>query len=180
MYAPPAVVQIPSPFRRLFRLELMVVVTVMTAIAAMLFDRLLYYQEYAEKVAMETTVLEMRSSLNVAKARMMISVSEGGVPRQLTDNPINLLESPPAKYAGEFAGVAPENAGDGIWYYDAEKRQLAYRPNLKRHFVAGSGAGAEARFQLVRELPARGGVVSADTPVWEGYVIARVQPYVWF
>jgi general secretion pathway protein G len=180
MYATPTVKQSPSPFARFFRLELLVRATVIAAIAAMLLDRLLYYQEYAEKVSMDVMVHQMRSGLNYGKAQMMIAVSQGGVPTQLTDNPINLLEAPPANYAGEFAGVAPEGAGEGIWYYDLTTRELAYRPAMRRHFVAGTGCEAEARFAIVRSAAIQLNANAPKPPAWEGYALNRVRPYVWF
>lgn len=180
MYAAPTVEQVPSPFRRLFRLEMLVVVTLIAAFAAMFLDRLLYYQEYAEKTAMELMLHQMRAGLNYGKAQMMIAVSQGGVPPQLSDNPIDLLETLPANYAGEFNGVAPETAGEAVWYYDLNLRQLAYRPAQTRHFVAGANGEREIRFALTRSVFPQDATNSAQRPPWEGYALAKVKPYRWF
>ena len=60
--------------------ELVVVIVIASVLAIILLNRLWYYQEIAEKTAMEMTVMNMRSGLRLRIAELMMrdKMSEAG------------------------------------------------------------------------------------------------------
>lgn len=151
----------------------MVAVAVIAALAAVLLDRLLYLEEQAEKTAMESAVQTIRAGLRYRLAELLGRGDARGIARLAAENPMGWMDRPPAGYRGEFAGRAPA-ADEAQWYYDTERRELAYRPRLTRYLRAPGGDGAEIRFRVVA-LP-RDAV--RETAQWA--VLEPVEPYRWF
>jgi hypothetical protein len=132
----------------------------------------------------ELTITNMRTGLNLRKAEMMMASALGAPAGVLGDNPMVWLPAPTPNYTGEFAGHAPDEAGDGIWYFDRGARELAYRPNLARHFVPGPDGHVEVRVKVEHRRP--GQVATADAAPapnpapWEGVALVLARPYRWF
>ena len=166
------------------RLDKMVSVAILVTLGAVLLDRLLYYEEYTEKTVTELTITNMRTGLNLRKAEMMLASAQGGTTGVLGDNPMVWLPAPTPNYSGEFAGHAPDAAGEGIWYYDQGARELAYRPNLARHFVPGLDGHTEVRVRVERRRVAHAEAVAEgavrNPPPWEGVALVLARPYRWF
>lgn len=166
------------------RLDMVVVVVIIASLVVVLLDRLLYYEEYAEKTVAELTITNMRTGLNLRKAEMMLASALDRPTGVLGDNPMAWLPAPAPNYTGEFAGTAPDAAGDGIWYFDRGARELAYRPNLARHFVPGPDGHTEVRVKVERRRPAliaAAGASAGPNPApWEGVALVLARPYRWF
>lgn len=166
------------------RLQTIVGVAIVASLIAVLVDRLLYYEEYAEKTVTELTITNMRTGLNLRKAEMMMAAALGSPAGVLGDNPMVWLPAPTPNYSGEFAGHAPDEAGDGIWYFDRGARELAYRPNLARHFVPGPDGHAEVRVKVERRQPSpdptADAAPTANRASWEGATLVLARPYRWF
>ena len=166
------------------RLDKMISIAILVSLGAVLLHRLQYYEEYTEKTVTELTITKMRTGLNLRKAEMMLASAQGGAMGVLGDNPMVWLPAPTPNYSGEFAGHAPDAAGEGIWYFDRSARELAYRPNLARHFVPGPDGPTEVRVRVERRRwePAK---AEAEGPVrnpapWEGVALVLARPYRWF
>ena len=118
---------------------------VVGVLLGVLGERLLYYEEYAEKTVVELTITNMRTSLMLRKAELMMAQAQGGDTGTLADNPVTWLPAKPTAYAGEFAGMAPASVGNGVWYFDASRRELAYLPRLTRHFTPAADGRRQGR-----------------------------------
>lgn len=158
--------------------ELIVVVCIVALCAALLLDRLRYYQEAAEKTAMEQTVGALKSALQLRVAAMLLKGQERNIESLARANPIEWLIDPPAGYRGEFR--APEPAVPrGSWYFDATRIELVYVPNLDAHLKSGRG-GSPLRFRVQIEFEP----VEPDSKRTRGALAATrlvpVTPYVWF
>lgn len=163
------------------RLPTIVGVAILASLIVVLVERLLYYQEYAEKTVTELTITNMRTGLNLRKAELMMASALGSPAGDLGDNPMGWLPAPDSNYSGEFAGQAPDEAGDGIWYFDRGARELAYRPNLARHFVPGPDGHAEVRVKVQRRPPPPDPAAPvANRASWEGVALVLARPYRWF
>ncbi|MBX9963605.1 MAG: hypothetical protein K2Y35_11140 [Burkholderiales bacterium] len=166
------------------RVRTIVAMAIIASLVAVLLERLLYYAEYAEKTVAELTITNMRTGLNLRKAEMMMASALGAPGGVLGDNPMVWLPAPTSNYTGEFAGQAPHEAGDGIWYFDRGARELAYRPNLARHFVPGPDGHTEVRVKVERRRPAliaAAGASPGPNPApWEGVALVLARPYRWF
>lgn len=162
------------------RYDLMVAATIIVVLFIALVERLFYYEEYAEKTVTELTITNMRTGLNLRKAEMLASFVQGQPVEVLGENPMVWLPAPAPNYSGEFQGHAPEQAGDGIWYFDRGARELAYRPNRMRHFVPGPDGEREIRVKVSRRAPAAAGATEPKPRPWEGVALVLARPYAWF
>lgn len=160
------------------RLEVALPLAVVAVLMAVLLERVLYYEEYAEKTMVDLTLASLRAALHVRRAEAVVARAFGEEVAMPEANPVRWLGVVPPNYAGEFDGAAPPGEGDGIWFYDRATRELVYRPSLQRHFVPSAGGGREVRVRFVRR------VVPAADPAhalpWEGAAVVLARPYQWF
>src|SRR5712691_3210450 len=110
-------------------IELIVVVCIIALCAVVLLDRLRFYQEAAEKAAMEYTVGVLRSALQLRVAAMLLRGEEKNIESLVRVNPIDWLTEPPPGYRGEFRAAQPV-VPRGSWYFDATRSELVYVPSL--------------------------------------------------
>lgn len=132
------------------RLEFMVFVVTAGILAGILLDRMLDYQEYAEKTAMDITVLNMRSGLRLRLSELMMQDRMGEAGKLLEENPIRWLETPPPNYRGTLHDVKPGDVSPGNWYFDAGRKDLVYVPY--RNTIFG---GADANKFMVLHVAAK-------------------------
>lgn len=129
-------------------LELVLALVVLTLVAGVFAHRFRYLQEYAEKTAMEMTVMNMRTGLRYKVAGLMMENRMQELPLLLQENPINWLEKPPANYLGELINPANHEIPAGSWYFDGARRQLVYRLSLNSYFEGPRAGGSEIRFRV--------------------------------
>lgn len=121
-------------FRGFSLLELVVSLSVFSVLVGVFAQRFLYMQEFAEKTAMELTVMNMRTGLRFKAAELMTRQRMADMPALLEENPIHWLERPPENYVGEFVNPAMHDIQPGSWYFDIGRKQLVYRLNQSRYF----------------------------------------------
>lgn len=156
-------------------LELIVVICVAGVLAAAAVERLLYYQELAEKAAMESVLAGTKMGLQIRMAELIITGNQGRVVELETENPMRWLDEPPASYGGEYGASAKA----GNWYFAPDQRQLVYVPNSSRHLQVGDDEPKELRFQVtLRYAEMDGGAGMMKT--LSGVVMEPVRPYRWF
>jgi prepilin-type N-terminal cleavage/methylation domain-containing protein len=157
----------------------LVEVLVVTCVVALLFgvalDRLLRYQELAERTAVELNV----AAMNVALTSKFSALLAGGrgelIAKEVGANPIDLLARPPENYLGErFAPPQPPTPRS--WYFDRQAGDLVYVANRNR-FLTVSGQAAESlRFGIV--LPPAGARRDGLRELRQPWVQPRT-PYSW-
>lgn len=158
-------------------IELIVVVCIIALCAALLLDRLRFYQEAAEKAAMEYTLATMKSALQLRIAAMLVRGEERNVESLARANPVDWLTEPPRGYRGEFRAPNP-GVPRGSWYYDATRSELVYVPNLDAHLELVPDGGNRLRFRIRFDLdPEKRG---SDLTALTGMQIEPVVPYSWF
>jgi general secretion pathway protein G len=156
-------------------LELMAAIMVIGALSAALLDRLAYYQEMAEKAAMESTARLIRTGLQIHLAELILANRQAEADEIERENPVRWLERKPANYEGEYR----EPLRRGAWYFDGRARQLVYvvQTGRRLEFDAPEAAG-ELRFRarLLRDrLQLAGGPVESVT----GVALQPVTAYRW-
>ena len=152
--------------RRLSKLESAIYVIVASAIALVLFERLLVYFEYAERAMVETTLLRTQSALHT---RLAFDVLRGTAPdldAWSAHNPFELARMELTNFAGERDASDAGALEGGKWVYDPARRQLVYAPRFSRG-LSVEGGGAVLRFRLIIGGP--GGLPR----------LAPVAPYRW-
>jgi len=157
-------------------LELCVALALIAVLGGGWLAALLYYQELAEKTAVDLTVLNIRSGMRFAIADGMIHGRSAEAADMLQANPLGWLEPPPPAYAGEVAGEALQLLPAGSWFFDAARREIGYLPQLRFHLTieaAGETAGDLSIRWRVRGVRAKNGEV-------EDVSLVPVTRYRWF
>ncbi len=160
--------------------ELIVVVCIVSILAAILFNRLRLYEEAAEKAAMQQTAAAIKSALQMRVAAYMISGRDKEIEDLRNENPVRWLQENPADYAGEFHADAYARVRPGSWYFDLTRRELIYVVNLGDNFKPGFDGRKWVRYRVrigYEELPEREG---PPRKVLSAVSFAPVQPYFWF
>jgi prepilin-type N-terminal cleavage/methylation domain-containing protein len=157
--------------------ELLIVISIVAFLASLLFSRILFYQELAEKAAMQQVVGVLQTSLVMQMGHRMASGLGPELGNIVKENPMDWLAQKPPNYAGEFNRVKPNTAQPGNWVFDRGTHELIYLPDHAEYFVPAKDGVRWIRFQtrLVYEASVR------DKSVKElaGVVISPVEPYQW-
>jgi prepilin-type N-terminal cleavage/methylation domain-containing protein len=119
-------------------IELIVVITVIVILLGALLPRVWFYQEQAEKAAMEQVGGALQSALVMQYGHLLAGGRESEVQNLVTENPTHWLMQEPGNYAGEFYGMTPAAISPGNWAFDLQTRELIYVPYRTDYFVPGS------------------------------------------
>ena len=164
-------------------LELVVVMVIASVLAVILLNRLWYYQEIAEKTAMEMTVMNMRSGLRLRIAELMMQNRMDETVKLMYENPITWLATLPPNYMGKISGSKKTALIPGNWYFDVGQQELVYLVQHDRFFKPGSNGDRHGkkhiRFHVTAMKPARqdsNGTVRKA----EGITLTPITQYHWF
>lgn len=163
--------------------ELVVAIIIISTLGAVLLDRMLYYQEAAEKAAMERFVVELRSALQLQIAERFLSGQSVEIAALAGDNPINWLDARPTNYLGERFDPAPNEIAKGSWYFDLKDRHLVYVMTRGAHFTPNPRGRKDVRYVARVTPPAKSPKerpTPADKVVINGVILALAEPYQWF
>lgn len=161
------------------RLELVVAIVVVSVLAAVLLERVLYVEEYAEKTAMELTIAHMQAGLRGRVGSLLITDQASKIPTLADANPFEWLESEPSNYLGEME-QAPEEDAKGQWYFDRNRRELVYTANNRLHFTPSVYRDFSVRLRVMPVLAAASvqNDKTASQQDWVALVV--VNDYRWF
>jgi len=163
--------------RGLTLIELIVVICIIGVSAALLLDRLRFYQEAAEKAAVEFTVGVVKSALQLQVAAMLLKGQGRNIDSLVNVNPVNWLMEPPPGYRGEFRAPQP-TVPRGSWYFDATRNELAYVPNLDAHLERLADGSKRLRFRV--RLDFEPTESDSERKRIAGMRVEPVMPYTWF
>jgi general secretion pathway protein G len=158
-------------------IELLVVVCSVALLFGVALERLLKYQELAERTAMEQNLAVINVALTMKFAALVTSGRASQIEKEAGANPANLLARPPENYLGEL--YAPETAGlpKASWHYDLRSREFVYVPNRARYLSYPRDAEAgKLRFRIV--LTEASNDPDAPKEIRQP-LIASVAPYQW-
>jgi type II secretory pathway pseudopilin PulG len=158
--------------RAFSRLEMLVSVALILVMGGILLERMLYYQEQAEKAAMETTARELDSMLRIRAAELMLANRSGELAQLERTDPFTLFEVPPGRYSGETEGRAASSES-GVWRYDRRAAEVFYLPSSRQHLrlINGDDTAIRYRVKLLRAAP--------EAPV-AGVRLECLSEYRWF
>lgn len=157
--------------------EFAVVAVVLATLLGLLVQRVIDYQEQAEKAAVELTIRNLRSMLRWQVGQRMIHGATADIAQLAGANPIAWLAQPLPGYRGERVGPAGTRIEAGNWYFDRAAGELAYVPRFRDHLLTnGSGAGElRWRLQALKNVP------GADVnPAVTEIVLVETERYRWF
>lgn len=158
-------------------IELIVVVCIIALCAVLLLDRLRFYQEAAEKAAMEYNVGVVKSALQLRVAALLLRGEERKIESLARANPIDWLTEPPPGYRGEFRAPQPD-VPRGSWYFDATRSELVYVPNLDAHLERLADGSKRLRFRVQLEFEPSD--PDSERRRFAGMRVEPVTPYTWF
>jgi general secretion pathway protein G len=131
-------------------LEFAVAVAVIAILILILLQRVFYYQGEAERVAIQQTVANVRTALE-------IKVVEGKLPGRsinlvdlAEENPLNLLKNKPVNYVGEFFQPTDVDIGKGNWCFDRRDKSLIYLLNNGNSFGDAQSKRLKFKVKLLR------------------------------
>ena len=158
--------------------EFAVSIALMGIFVGVLLERALYYQEYAEKVAMESTAENIRTGLRYKVADLILANRVSDIQTLADENPMNWLAERPPNYLGELDS-APADEPKGQWYFDKRNRELVYTVDNRRHFSPSSYRDFSVRYRAMR---VSAGAVTDSSPNFAGTWVSLVlvADYGWF
>ena len=158
--------------------EFTVCLALMGIFLGVLLERALYYQEYAEKTAMESTAENIRTGLRYKVADLILANRVSEISTLADENPMNWLGEKPPNYLGE-TDIAPGDEATGKWYFDKRNRELVYAVNNRRHFSPSIYREFSVRYRAMR---VSAGAVMDATPNFAGTWVnlVLVAEYAWF
>jgi general secretion pathway protein G len=158
-------------------LELAVSIALISVFAGLLLERLLYYQEAAEKAVMELEANKLKLALQVHIGDLIARNRALNYPQMARENPIAWLDRPPVGYQGEFDRDVSTELPKGSWFFDRSNAEVVYLVKLDRNLHGGSGARARVRWRIKLVRPE--GPAAKDGTVM-GMQLVPVEPYRWF
>ena len=160
--------------------ELIVVVCIVSVMAAFLYNRLQVYQEGAEKAAMQQTAAAIKSALQLRVAAYLIAGRDNQIETLRLENPVSWLQEKPQNYAGEFHADAYARVRPGSWYFDLRNREFIYVIELGNNFKPGPDARKWVRYKVKIEYDEMPQQDAPPRKVLSAVGFAPVEPYVWF
>jgi general secretion pathway protein G len=129
-------------------IELVIVVAVISILLSFFLDRVWYYQELAEKTAMEQDVDAIQSALTMQHGKRYVNNDQPDINLLATQNPVKWLQKLPKNYVGEFYDPSPLAVPRGSWMFDLKARELIYVLSRTDHFVPGKDGKQWIRFHV--------------------------------
>lgn len=161
------------PGRGFSLFEMAVAVAVFAVLAAVLLNRLLFYQQQAEVVAAEQLIGTLRAALQLKTSQLLISHRGQEVTRLADENPMSWLSEKPANYLGEYYAPDLKKMPQGNWFFDRSEKSLIYLLNNSKSFAAGPPNLLKFKVKLAR-LPTNPAKSSGSPALTEGVVLDQV------
>ncbi len=141
-------------------IEFVAVILIIVVLAGIFLVRIPYYQEQAEKTAMQQVRDAIQSALVLRYSTLIMrnAASQNQLSVLASDNPMTWLQKPPVNYRGEYYDPGLRTVAPGSWMFDLKSRELIYVIDHGENFTPGADGKKWIRFhvQLVYE-PALGG-----------------------
>ena len=165
-------------------IELIVVIIIVVILAGTFLIRVPYYQEQAEKAAMQEVVVAVQSALVLRYGALMArgAANEKEVSILASDNPMNWLQQKPHNYAGEYYDPTPAVIARGNWMFDLKSRDLIYVVDHGDYFIPGKDGKKWIRFHTRFQYePVLGGGEQAEgKKELVGTLLEPTETYRWF
>lgn len=152
----------------------MIALLLVAVLIGVFLDRALYYRELAEKSAMEQVALDLRSSVNLRVAELVVESRFAELEPLAVQNPMDLLQRKPQNYRGVLTGSGVQEVVAGNWYFDNTSKEVVYFVDSGQYFAPDE----QGRMRVAWRVKLVQGVGGAAAPQWAR--LELVQPYRWF
>ncbi len=161
--------------------ELVVVISIVAVLMGIFLNRVLYYQEQAEKTAMLGVAGAIQSALIMQYGQILTRGKTSDIEWLAKDNPMNWLQQKPDNYVGELHDLTPLAVKPGNWVFDLDSHDLVYVPSLANNFRPGKDGKQWIRYHVVLQYePPRLPSLQNTPPDLTGMLFEPVEPYSWF
>jgi prepilin-type N-terminal cleavage/methylation domain-containing protein len=167
----------PAAARGFTLFELIVVVCIVAILAGTLLSRFWFYQEQAEKAAMEQVAAALQSALDMRLGSMMVRGNLSDAGKLAKENPMDWLVRKPGNYAGEFFDPAQQAVAPGNWVFDLKSRNLIYVVDRGEFFTPGRDGVKWVRYHVNLVYDREG---DKGKQTLAGAVFEPVESYRWF
>lgn len=157
-------------------IELIVVTSAVALLSAVVLDRVLLYQELAEKVSVQQAITAIRTSLHLQALNLIAKNRAEELPALAEQNPMDWLAEKPANYAGEFVSTRKNNVVSGRWYFSVDDKKLIYLVHNGKHFQPET----EPKQIIYGVKILRGKSASGEDDVVEGVILEQLNSFSWF
>jgi prepilin-type N-terminal cleavage/methylation domain-containing protein len=157
--------------------ELLVVICIIAILSGVLFKRVLFYQEMAEKAAMQQVVGALQSGLIIQFGHQM-TLGSGSNVNIINENPVEWLMQKPGNYAGEFNAIKPDIIAPGMWAFDNLSHELIYVPEHNEFLEPASDGNKWIRFKTKVIYDSIPGNNNRNRQL-VGVTLLPVEPYKW-
>lgn len=165
-------------------IELAVVASIVALLAAALLSRAVFYQEQAEKAAVDQTVGIIRSALHLQIAGFLVKGKNAEIATLADQNPMDWLAEKPGNYVGEYYAPKPGMVASGKWYFDLQSRNLVYLAHSHEHLKTAAGEGNKLRYRAKVVGSLNSATATGSSPAngnaIEGVILEPVVSYTWF
>ncbi len=162
-------------------IELVVAIIIIMIMMAILLNRVRYYQEQAEKTAMEEVAGALQSALLLQYGQLLTRGQASDIAALVSDNPMSWLQKRPRTYVGEFFDPLPNSVVDGSWLFDLKSRDLIYIPRNHDNLRPNKEGKTWIRFHVTTHYEtSRLPSLQDAPPTLTGILFEPVEPYVWF
>lgn len=132
------------------RFEFAVTVAILAILAGVLLERVAFYQEQAELVAVREVAANIRAALDVKAAQARLPGRAVDLGLLAGQNPIALLDRKPANYLGEYFSPDNNELSSGNWYFDRHDKTLIYLLNNRETFRNAPAKLLKFKVKLLR------------------------------
>jgi len=146
----------------------------MAVLVGVFLDRVLFYREQAEKSAMEQVALDLRSSVNLRVAELILASRFADLIPLASQNPMDLLARKPQNYLGVLAAGKAQEVVTGNWYFDSASKEVVYFVDSGQYFAPDE----QGRKRVAWRVRLVEGTSGAAAPQWARLELVR--PYRWF
>ena len=129
-------------------LELVVVITIISALGVIALN---YYYKLlvdVERTSMEHDLGVMRSAISLQFAGYYVAGDLAGLNKLVDSNPMDLLAEKPKNYLGVISHYKIEDIEKGSWFYDSREETLIYLVRNQLYFESRLAEPARARFKI--------------------------------
>lgn len=127
-------------------LERLIALTLISIVVLAFFVRVNKMSAIIEREAVTQTLSTIRLGMQFYMIKTMVDGMRIDLEKYAGANPFELLQQPPANYAGEFGPEELHNVAEGRWYYDKSAGHLVYRVS---HYPLYEGdSRRELRYRL--------------------------------
>jgi len=172
-----AVHKAQSSVRGFTLIELVIVICIISILAGLFFKRVLFYQEMAEKAAVQQVVGALQTALILQFGHRMASGLGGSEKDIVKENPMDWLMQKPGNYAGELKQVDLAKMVPGTWVFDQSTQELIYYPDHAEHFKPSNSDAKWIRYKtrFLYQPNSRNKKIQE----FAGLIISPVEPFQW-